>query len=246
MNISIPPSRTIKKFSLCRFGLIAALAPLLLLHVGKVAAATDNESRCGFLGNAFGPFDYRTAQANDKLIVERVHFSPQTEHLIRGSGTGALGADIDYTLRVFPNHPRALKAMMELGFREKAEKPRGANWPVWCYFDRAIRFKGDDAQAKMVYAIYLQRKGKSKEAIEQLEEADALVQDNGNIHYNLGLIYLDLGNYEKSLLHAHKAYKLGFQLEGLRNRLKRANKWSEPEPERVKPETEDELKATQQ
>lgn len=192
-------------------------------------AATANELRCGGLENAFGPLDYRIASADNKKLVERAHFTREVEYLVHRK-IGEFGRDIDYTLRVFPNHPRALKSMMDLGFRTKTEKPPGANWPVWCYFDRAIRFTPDDGQVKTIYAIYLNRIGKRTEAIDQLHQAQKLLPESGNIHYNLGLIFLDLGEFENSLLHAHKAYALGFQLPGLRNRLKEANKWKEPLP----------------
>jgi tetratricopeptide (TPR) repeat protein len=206
------------------------LAPLIIaIYSVESLAVSDNEFRCGPLQNAHGPFDYRSASAAEKSLVEGAHFTSQVEQLIRAE-TGYLGQDIDYTLRAFPNHPRALKSMMELGFRSKTDKPFGAHWPVWCYFDRAIRFKNDDPLVKLVYAMYLHRKGKSQEAIEQLKEAETLGEDSANLHYNMALIYLDVGDYESSLSHAHKAYGLGFQLEGLRNRLKRANKWKDPLP----------------
>lgn len=119
---------------------------------------------------------------------------------------------------------------MEYGFRKKTDHPAGSRWPIWCYFDRAIRFQPDDAQVKMLYANYLQRRGKLREAVAQLDEAGPLAGNSANLHYNIGLVYLDLGEFEKSLNHAHQAYSMGFPLEGLRNRLKRAGKWREPAP----------------
>ncbi len=222
----------------CLRQITTALATFSIIFFTNISlASTENELKCGGLDNAFGPFDYRVANAANKKIVEGNHFTYEVEYLIQQK-TGPFGGDIDYTLRAFPNHPRALKSMMELGFKAKTEKPAGAKWPVWCYFDRAIRFRPDDVQAKMVYAIYLHRKGKPKEAIEQLQQVQSLVSDNANVHYNMGLIFLDLGDYENSLAHAHKAYALGFQLEGLRNRLKRANRWRDPQAEAVAPGTE--------
>lgn len=206
------------------------LAALFITSFTNISlAATANELRCGGLENAFGPFDYRVANDDNKKLVERAHFTREVEYLIRRK-TGPFGKDIDYTLRVFPNHPRALKSMMDLGFKAKKETPEGATWPVWCYFDRAIRFTPDDGQVKMIFAIYLNRIGKRTEAIDQLHQAQKLLPESANIHYNLGLIFLDLGDFENSLVHAHKAYALGFQLPGLRNRLKQANEWREPLP----------------
>src|SRR5690242_17113706 len=75
------------------------------------------DDACGELENAFGPFDYRTVSADRKRLVEGSHFTPYIEGLQRGH-TGAIGSEIDYTLRAFPNHPRALVAMMKLGIKE--------------------------------------------------------------------------------------------------------------------------------
>lgn len=192
-------------------------------------SATENEFLCGPLTNAYGPFDYRTATPDQKNLVERAHFTAEVEALARGTTSHQPGGDIDYTLRAFPNHPRALKSIMELEFRKKTDRPSGSHWPVWCYFDRAVRFKPDDAQVRLLYGLYLFRKGNTAGAIAQLESADDLAGANANVHYNLGLIYFDLKNFDKSLEHAHQAYALGFLLDGLRNKLERAGKWVEPE-----------------
>ena len=64
---------------------------------------------CGALQNAFGPFDYRTERGYNLDVVESYHFTPPVEALIRGS-SGTIGGDLDYTLRAFPNHDRALNA----------------------------------------------------------------------------------------------------------------------------------------
>ena len=48
---------------------------------------------------------------------------------------------------------------------------------------------------------------------------------SAEIHYNLGLIYLELGDADRALEQAHAAYALGYPLPGLRNRLQRMGKW---------------------
>ncbi len=94
-----------------------------------------------------------------------------------------------------------------------------------CYFDRATRFQPEDAQVRLLYGIYLQKNGRYSESLEQLRIAESFAGENANILYNIGLVYLDLNNSEKALEYAHRAYRLGFPLEGLRNRLKRLGKW---------------------
>ncbi len=120
--------------------------------------------------------------------------------------------------------------MMDYGRRKKTERLRGAHWPVWCYFDRAIRFQPDDSQVRVLYGVYLQRKGEYHQALQQLAEAEQLAGDNLNVLYNIGLVYVDLAQYDKALEYAHRAYGAGHPLEGLKNRLKRANKWKEASP----------------
>jgi tetratricopeptide (TPR) repeat protein len=147
------------------------------------------------------------------------------EALRRGTTSNRAARDIDYTLRAFPNNPRALFAMMRLAEREKTEKPVGSRYTVSCWFDRALRFAPDDGAVRVVLGIYLSKNGKKDEAIKQLEIAQKLVGDDPNLHYNLGLTYFDLKEYDKSLEHAHAAYRLGFPLPGLREKLQKAGKW---------------------
>ena len=188
--------------------------------------AVGNELDCGnpFV-NHFGPFDYRTASEATKHLVESFHFNPETEQLKMGFGTGYPAGDIAYTLHVFPNHPRALMAMARLALRDKTPHPKYAAFSVECYFDRAIRFRPDDYNVYLVYGIYLMDAGKTQDAVQQLERAAELSKDNANVHYNLGLAYFTLKDYEKSLNHAQRAYALGFPLPGLRNKLEKAGKW---------------------
>ena len=190
------------------------------------AKAEVSDFSCGPLWNAYGPFDYRSDK--DKLpIVERAHFTPEVANLIRGS-TGPLGGDLDYTLRAFPNHPEALMSMVRLGNKEKTEKPSGARYTVECWLHRAVRFRDNDAAAKMIYAIYLAKKGRNTEALKQLNGAVELDEDSANLQYNIGLVYFDLGKFDESLKYAHRAYQAGFPLPGLRDKLKKAGKWREP------------------
>jgi tetratricopeptide (TPR) repeat protein len=198
---------------------------LVLAFAAGSAFAFDE---CGDLANAYGPFDYRTSK--DRLvIVEGAHFTADVESLRRGT-TGSLGADIDYTLRASPNHHRALIAMMTLGRKLNTDQPQGAHYTITCYFDRGTRFAPDDAVVRLIYGTYLSRLNKRSEAMEQLSLALKLDPDNANIHYNLGLIYLDVKDYPNARLHAQRAYELGFALPGLKKRLEEAGQWSGSTP----------------
>jgi tetratricopeptide (TPR) repeat protein len=200
------------------------IAVAFLQALFTCSAAFAGAADCGSLTNHFGPWDYYTARPADISIVETRHFTPEVEQLKSGK-SGWLAGDISYTLGVFPNHPRALNSIANLSIREKRAKPEHSSFSVDCWFDRAIRFRPDDSTVRMIYAVYLNKTNKSKEALEQLEVAAKNDSDDANLNYNIGLVYFELKNYEKSLYFAHRAYELGFPLPGLKNKLQRAGKW---------------------
>ena len=193
---------------------------VLALTVGAAGA----QEICGPLQNAFGPFDYRTAKPEARALVENAHFDEGVAALRRGLSS-KLGGDIDYTLRAFPNHPRALTSMMNLARREKRERPDAAKYTISCYFDRALRFMPDDPSVRTVFGIFLLKQGKKTEAAEQLEEARRLSSDSPSVNYNLGLAYFELNDYDKAIEAAQKAYDGGFELPGLRNKLQQVGRW---------------------
>ena len=210
--------------------LIHLTAVALILAGATGARAQVAASTCGALSSQaqYGPYDYRNQQ--DKLpIVEIAHFTPIVESLIRGQNSGVnAGGDIDYTLRAFPNHHRALDAMVRYGEKMRSDKPPGANYTVECYFERALRFRPDDTIARMLYATFLAKRGRTSEAVGQREYATSTAGTNAFSQYNIGLVYFDLRQYDKALVQAHKAMELGFPQTLLIERLKQADKWSEP------------------
>jgi len=202
-----------------------ALAALLLVTVCSGPALGD-EFTCGPLTNAYGPFDYQTATKQQRDLVEGAHFKPNVERLIRGSN-GTVGSNLDYTLRVFPNHPRALSAMMNLSFKTKSKQPGGAIYTVECYFDRALRFRPEDPTVHAIYGIYLLRTNRNQDAVKELEIAANARPESASIQYNLGLAYFETGDFDRALAQAHKAYGIGYELPGLRNMLEKAGRWKE-------------------
>jgi tetratricopeptide (TPR) repeat protein len=167
--------------------------------------------------------------------VEDYHFNADVELLRRGMTDTNIAHDIDYTLRVFPNHVRALWAMARLAARDKAEQPRGAKYTIDCYFDRAIRFRPDDAQVRMVYGLHLAGARNKAGAVAQLEKAIELGEGDATIHYNAGLAFFDLQEFDRAVSQARKAYRLGFPLPGLRDKLKRIGRWEEQTPDKGAP-----------
>lgn len=189
------------------------------------------EAHCGPLkeGIAIGPIDYYTGDRAKLKLVEDYHFDAGVATLTKKM-TGDFGGDLDYTLRAFPNHPRALATIVRLAEREKTERPLGARYTVYCYFERAMRFRPEDGYVRFLYARYLLKKGRTKDAKAELDAAAGFAGDNGNLHYNLGLVFSDIKDYERALAHAHKALQMGYELPGLRRKLMQAGVWKDPQP----------------
>lgn len=204
-------------------GLLAAVLASLPLW-----AAAQNLAGCGSIANAYGPYDFR--HDHEKLpIVVNAHFTPVVEALIAGT-SGKVGGDIDYTLRAIPNHPRALVAMTRLAERQKRDPPEAARYTIECYYDRALRFRPDDTTVRMLYASFLIKKARTADAERQLARVVELATDNGFTHFNAGLIYLEMKGYPQALQQAYRAMALGFARVELRDALKAAGQWKEPDP----------------
>ena len=176
-----------------------------------------------------GP-DYRKTTPAQRKVVEAVHFPPHVENLVRGATGSLIAGDIAYTLNIYPNHHRALQAMSRLAERDKTASPPGSRYTVSCWFERAEKFAPDDGTVRLLHALYLIKNRKLDDARAQLALAveDPTLASSANLNYNLGLAYLKLGEYDKALEYAHKAYGMGFQLPGLKNMLVEARRWREP------------------
>ncbi len=203
------------------------IAVCALLCVSGGAVAQEQRVGCGDLANAYGPYDYTDAvHRRDNLpIVEHFHFTESVESLRQGR-SDTIAGDLDYTLRAFPNHHRALHAMAR--YQIDNPRPDSRYYTADCYFDRAMRWRPEDAQVRMIYGIYLNKKGDRTAALAQYKSALALEPESPEINYNAGLLYVELKDYAAARTHAHKAYAAGYPLPGLRNRLKRLGAWEGP------------------
>jgi len=202
---------------------LSGIVLLIILVVATNLQAAD--PYCGqlYIGQ-YGLYDYAdpVIRRTKLIVVEIEHFTPDVQNLVSGRS----GGDINYVLVSFPNHYPALVAMSKLSLREKTTRPDGAQFTIECYFDRAIRFKPGDGIVRMIYGNYLLKLGgRSDDVIEQYHEAVRLEPENANINYNIGLLYLKKKDYELAIIHAKKAYELGFPLPGLRNKLVKSGKW---------------------
>lgn len=197
------------------------------------ASVAAEVSGCPTLRHGYGPYDYRSATTEQLALVEGAHFFPNVENLRENTphpNRGYIvvpGSEIDYTLRAFPNHHRALMAASKLALRDKTDRPNGLKASIDCYFKSALEFRQDDSYVPMIYGIHLAKKGRTAEAIEYFDKAKLLGDDSANLHYNLGLAYFQVKRYDEALDSAQKAYAAGFPLPGLKNMLERIGKWKE-------------------
>ena len=205
----------------------AAIFATLALGLTSAGLPASAQANCGSLQNHYGPFDFRL-ERDKALQVEKHHFNADVEGLRRGQSGSLVGGDIEYVLRVFPNHHRGLNAVMRLGLKLKSEYLEGLAYSVECYFERALRFQPGDVIARMLYANYLFVHTRPLEAAQQLEVTIGLAADNPFTHYNIGLMYIDLKDYPRALAQAHRAIELGFNKSDLKDRLVAARQWQEP------------------
>jgi tetratricopeptide (TPR) repeat protein len=80
-----------------------------------------------------------------------------------------------------------------------------------------------------VRGTYEHRKRNFPKAVENFRKAVELQPEVANAHYNLGLALLENKQYDEANASAQRAYALGAELPGLRNRLEKVGRWR-PDP----------------
>lgn len=126
--------------------------------------------------------------------------------------------NLDFSLRHSPNHHEALRLLIryELNGGNLLSYPNAR-----CYLDWARRFMPDDATVLLYGGNYFWKKGERERARAWYERALEIDADSADAHYNLGLLLVELKQYEKAREHARAAYGAGYPLPGLRNKLAR-------------------------
>jgi tetratricopeptide (TPR) repeat protein len=208
-------------------GLIALL--IAVPAVGRDAPASEPPPGCGtfqYEREHVGPLDYRHIDPYKLKLIEDYHFTRQVEMLRKGQ-SGRIGTDLRYTLNAIPNHPRALRSTADYFRRWPTRAPLDMKLPLACWFERAVAYRPDDAMVRIVYADELLKQGKRDDALTHLEVAEQNAGESATVHYNLGLLFLDLKLMDRAVSHARQAYALGAPLSGLRNKLSQAGQWRE-------------------
>jgi tetratricopeptide (TPR) repeat protein len=222
MSVAKFPSGAQRKLRQRVLGLAAQFAMFALLPLAQ--AGLPESADCGELRNAIGPFDYYDAKAETVLRdVELNHFNLNVRTL-RSGQTGDLPIwDLDYMLRMFPNHPAGLETVVRYQLSGGLIKRfRTAD----CYLERGIRFRPADPLVRSIAGSFLMKTNDLVAAREQFQKAVELAPQSSEMHYNLGLLEFKAGRYAEARKAAERAYALGYPLPGLRNKLIRVGAWT--------------------
>lgn len=215
----------------------AALAALMMGAAMVLAPVPAFAEDCGPvpLPGAAGPYDYVDSKYSWNLNdINQNHWVPAQRELADKRVQYAL-MQLNYLLIRVPNHYAGL---FELGRIEQLypgavfDPSQTGNKEVLffpptpeCYFDRAFRYRPNDPTLRMLFGLYYHKSQGFQQALTQYLKAESMDPESSEIHYNLGLVYFDLKDYDASVQHAEKAYKLGYPLAGLRKKLMAAGKW---------------------
>lgn len=177
-----------------------------------------------YQAGGYGPYDYTNPEhyRNKLPVVETYHFTPKVESLQGGENARHPLNDLHYTLRAFPNHHRALFALIQLHTTQSSmvrSLSSGAFIEPECFLQRAANFSPDDSKVQFLHGLYLHRLGRYAEAERKYQQALNEQPDSAEIRYNLALVLIEMGRPEDAHIHARRAYDAGYPLPGVRNRL---------------------------
>jgi tetratricopeptide (TPR) repeat protein len=219
-----------------RIGVLA-----LSLTCGRQTAAAeelDDETEASLCGplrdvrTSAGHIDYRLKDSSPVVQkgvddLDHYHVNLAVDELKTGSHYRSIKDNLDFALRHSPNHQVALQTLV------RYDREGGKTWDfpeTKCYLYWAQIFAPDDWAVWIVGGYYFWAKNNIARAERWYRQALELNPDSADAHYNLGLLYVQLSEYDKALVHAHAAYAAGYPLPGLRNKLERAGKWKDAPP----------------
>ena len=170
-------------------------------------------------------FDYYAPRTKGEDItrlknVEGYHLGPAQEKMAKRLYLYAM-QELGFILGYYPNHPQALSLLSKLCdlWRDPKCDADGA-------FQRAVKRNPDAAHTYLLHGVHLHRKRQLNEAVKAYRRAVELQPNSGDAHYNLGLAYADLKQFDLANRHAQTSYKLGDYPPGLRRKLEQAGGWN--------------------
>jgi tetratricopeptide (TPR) repeat protein len=194
--------------------LAAPTAALLFVSVGAFAQG----------GGGYDYYAPRTDSAEVTRLnnVEGYHLAPGQTKMARREYYYAQ-QEFEFILHYYPNHPKGLALLSELCQKYGDKRCDAA---ADARFDQAIKLNPQIGQTYLLYGIHLHRKRQLDEAVKAYRRAVELAPSSVSAHYNLGLAYVDLKQYDLANQHAQKSYQLGAYTPGLRNKLEKVGKWN--------------------
>ena len=103
-------------------------------------------------------------------------------------------------------------------------------------FENAIAARATDPSPYSALALMHRKRNELNLARDVLIRGDkAMGGKSPEIHYNLGLILLELGDADGAMGYAKKAYLEGYPLPGLKKKLVKIGRWVEPSSDGVQP-----------
>ena len=209
-------------------------AALFALNVGSVNAQTSavapyvgedlSGKPCTGNPQGYGPYDYTDPANRPKHLplVEGAHFTAQVESLQKGRTALPIAGDLDYTLRAFPNNHRALYTAIRYWFQGDESGPYPNTIPPpECYLQRAKNFAPHDPKILLLEGVYLHKRGRLEDAKKCYEQAESRLDYKGELYYNMGLLSIDLKEFDEARDYADKARAVGYPLDGVNQKLKR-------------------------
>ena len=173
--------------------------------------------------------DYRERDASASIHWNyednwKYHTGPAIERLTKGEFSRYVMADLNFTFNHWPNHADALLALAR--YAQGGGKPYEFLVPE-CYFQRARQFAPTDPNVPLIEGMFLFKKGMAAESERAFKDALELDPSSAEAHYNLGLVHFAQKDYAAAREHAISAYRLGYPLPGLKNKLASVGQWNE-------------------
>jgi tetratricopeptide (TPR) repeat protein len=193
-----------------------------------IAQTSANPTVCAPLTGVAGLNDYRLRNSTPFLqwSIEdnkRNHMDIELERMRQGEYSRRVMGGLDFTLIRWPNHLPALQALIDYDLHGGKQYEF---LPVECYFSRARQFVPDDPSVLLAQGYWQWRKDNRAIALGLYKEALAIDPKSAEPHYHIGLLYLELGDLDKANEHAQVAYRAGYPLPGLRNKLRERGAWN--------------------
>ena len=200
-----------------------ALLVFLPLLIQMWSLSAFSQSRDYALGHGQDYYEPRITEDQKRTLanVQLYHLGPGLEAMKTGRWYQAL-QEFEFILRYYPNHPQVLGLVSEICVKAGGNYCKiSEDW-----FEKALARNPDASGTHLLYGFHMHRKRNTKAAVKSYQRALELDPDSVNAHYNLGLAYADLKEYELANKHAQLSYQLGANLPGLRVRLEKLGKWN--------------------